>query len=150
MAGVFLPVAVEWVVREPRYHTPLDTRQKIISADDAIRAIGRPARLKLIIGYFDPMHTAHARRLAELRRDGETMAIAIGDPASPILPRRARAELVAALRVVDYVISVDDNAIAALVESLQPQEVIREDAADEQRTRALIEHVRRRHSASQE
>nr|WP_321477782.1 hypothetical protein [uncultured Paludibaculum sp.] len=62
-----------------------------------------PPGIRIVSGYFDPLLAAHAEWLADARGTGK-LAVIVKDPAMPILPSRARAELVAALRVVDYVV----------------------------------------------
>jgi len=63
------------------------------------------------------------------------------------MSQRARAEMAAALRVIDYVVAADMGDAAALVAALGPAEVVRLEAADRRRNRELIEHVHRRNSA---
>jgi glycerol-3-phosphate cytidylyltransferase-like family protein len=63
-----------------------------------------------------------------------------------VLSQHARCELVAALRVVDYVVSADDAAVDRWIDTLKPVEVVRLEAADARRARQLIEHVQRRQS----
>lgn len=53
-----------------------------------------------MLGYFDPLTAEIAARLATL---GSQLTVAILDPPDPLLPARARAELVAALRCVQQV-----------------------------------------------
>jgi glycerol-3-phosphate cytidylyltransferase-like family protein len=77
----------------------LDTRQKIVDGAMVPRAEGL-----FVSGYFDPLLAAHAKRLRELREGHGGLAVIILDPERPILPARARAELVAALECVDYVV----------------------------------------------
>jgi hypothetical protein len=79
----------------------LDTRTKIVPAADAARIAESGATV--VSGYFDPLVAAHAERLRELKRDGSPLLVILADPESPILPLRARAELVAGLKAVDYV-----------------------------------------------
>ena len=57
----------------------------------------------MVSGYFDPLVASHAQRLAELKQDGAPLLVLISTPQDPILPARARAELVASLGVVDHV-----------------------------------------------
>ena len=66
-----------------------------------LRQQGR--RLKVVTGCFDPLIAAHARRLKALQDGGAALMIVVADPPRPILPARARAELVAGLSVVDFV-----------------------------------------------
>jgi hypothetical protein len=79
----------------------LDTRTKIISRQEFPSQAG-PGTL-LVTGYFDPILARDAQQLAELRRGHARLAVAILDPNEPILPARARAELVAGLSHVDLV-----------------------------------------------
>jgi cytidyltransferase-like protein len=110
----------------------LDTRSKIVDAvpEDA-------AHYKVIVGHFDPLHAGHTRRLRELCGNGERIVVAIEDPPEPILPARARAELVAALDCVAYVL-VSPSRI--------PPNVIDERQPDAQRARVFAQHVLARHN----
>ena len=121
----------------------MDTRDKIITAPQAVeialRLRERGKSVKVVTGCFDPVLAGHARRLEELRGDAETLVVLVTEPPRPILPARARAELVAALAVVDYVILSEEGKPAGLGVQL--------DAADAEFTRDLIQHVRNRHSA---
>jgi bifunctional ADP-heptose synthase (sugar kinase/adenylyltransferase) len=120
----------------------VDTRTKILSPDslDAVRSATR--RMKVVIGYFDPLLAAHARRLAELREPDQALVVIVRDLEGSLLPLRARAELVAALGVVDWVIPAGDPE--AVIEALAPEEVVREEQADLERRQELIRHVRAR------
>jgi hypothetical protein len=72
---------------------------------------------------------------------------AVIDPPDPLLAARARAELAAALRAVDYVILLGPADLDGAVRELRPDEVIRAEASDRERARELIEHVHRRNGA---
>ena len=81
----------------------MDTRSKIIDTKEVLKRVnGKPIRW--VSGYFDPLLAEHARRLGQMQTPGTTLAVIIEDPPRPLLSRRARAELVAALAVVDYVV----------------------------------------------
>jgi glycerol-3-phosphate cytidylyltransferase-like family protein len=97
----------------------LDTRQKILDGDAVV-----------VTGYFDPLTAEHAARLQELKQPGRPLVVVITSPPHAILPARARAELVAGLAAVDRV--------------LIAEEVVREEAADFDRTEALVRHIRER------
>lgn len=86
---------------------PVDTRTKIVPVAEARRIAEHGAMV--VSGYFDPLLAAHARRLAELKLHGSTLLVLIADPKNPILPARARAELVAGLAIVDYVAESSDG-----------------------------------------
>jgi bifunctional ADP-heptose synthase (sugar kinase/adenylyltransferase) len=77
----------------------LDTRNKIILRQDI-----PPGQYRYVSGWFDPLVAAHLRRLLVLRESGPRLVVVIHDPDRPILPARARAELLAALDCVDYVV----------------------------------------------
>jgi bifunctional ADP-heptose synthase (sugar kinase/adenylyltransferase) len=52
----------------------------------------------------------HVRRLAKVREPGRLLVVEVTNPAQPLLAQRARAELVAALAMVDYVVLGDGGA----------------------------------------
>ena len=79
----------------------MDTRTKIVDAAQAARIA--QAGATVVSGYFDPMVSSHAERLAALKRPGEPLLVLIATPPDPILPAPARAQLVAGMSVVDYV-----------------------------------------------
>lgn len=128
----------------------MDTREKILAPVQALelahnlRRIG--SRIRVVTGYFDVLLADHVRRLKQLMEHGrpEVLFVVLSTPAEPILPLRARAELVAALSVVDYVIPVATGTLEALLTGLSPDEVLRAEANDERRTQELIEYVHRR------
>ena len=83
--------------------TVLDTRSKIVDTEEVLRRVnGRP--IQWVSGYFDPLLAEHARRLRQMRTPGTALAVVIENPPHPLLAQRARAELVAALAAVDYVV----------------------------------------------
>jgi hypothetical protein len=114
----------------------LDTRTKILDSA-AARKIAE-AGATVVSGYFDPLVSSHAKRLADLKPEGAKMLVVIATPENAILPARARAELVASLASVDYV----TEACA----DLTPQ--VRLEHEDEARLDALIEHVHMRQRAA--
>jgi bifunctional ADP-heptose synthase (sugar kinase/adenylyltransferase) len=129
----------------------VDTRSKIVTPEAAMEAARRAREqgkpVAVVTGYFDPLTAAHARRLEEIEagaRHGALIAV-VGEPVQPVLPARARAELVAALRAVDYVVISEEPAPPEWIERLAPDAVFREEAADEVRTGDLIQHVQSRH-----
>jgi rfaE bifunctional protein nucleotidyltransferase chain/domain len=80
-------------------------------------------------GCFDVLHVGHIRYLAGARQQADRLIVAINDDASvrrlkgagrPTLSAEARAELVAALRAVDYVVVFADDTVERLLERLRP------------------------------
>ncbi len=122
----------------------MDTREKIIAPDAPIR---REGKLCVVVGHFDPVFAPHVRRLRELATACDTLVVIVTNPNEPLLQNRARAELAAALQVVDYVIPAQDNAVEDILAHLRPDCVIHEQEADSQRAAALAAHVRERQNA---
>ena len=114
----------------------MDTRTKIVGSEEAARLAAEGA--VVVKGYFDPLVAASASRLRELKGTGRKLIVMIADPPDPILPTRARAELVAALAAVDYVVE-SDKGLTATVD-------LRDEHA--QAFEELVEHVHRRRGAA--
>jgi len=86
-------------------------------------------RVAFANGCFDLLHAGHVRYLDGARAEGDRLVVAINDdesvrqlkgPGRPILPAEARAELVAALRVVDYVVIFPETTVERLLLLLRP------------------------------
>ena len=103
--------------------------------------------LRLAVGYFDPVLAGHARRLKDAREGAAALAVIIADPPRPILPARARAELVAAMDAADCVVLPGDEPLEGLVAGMDGAEVLRGEAADLELTGKLIQHVHTRQRA---
>jgi len=130
---------------------PMDTRTKILGWPEAEQVLGRrrdDAPLTVVTGYFDPLLAGHARRLAEIARTGNTVAVVLASPPRPLLAAPARAELVAALAAVRYVILPPDEGAEAVLQALHADRVVREESSDARRAGDLIRYVRERHAAS--
>lgn len=108
-----------------------------MSRADAERLAGP---VTLITGYFDVLGIEHMRELAGTRRP--LLAAVLRHPAE-LFEARARAELVAALRVIDYVVTADHEELDELIERLHPAAVLRLEAADLGRARRLKEDAER-------
>ncbi len=109
----------------------MDTRTKIVSFADAIAAVeGKPVRW--VTGHFDPLLVEHARRLREFIAPGQMLIVVVANPENPLLPQRARAELVAALAGVDYVVLKEGAGVS-------------DEPEDMQITSEFVRHVLERH-----
>ena len=87
------------------------------------------SRVVFANGCFDTLHVGHVRYLEEARREGDVLVVAVNDDASvrklkgagrPVLNELARADLVAALRAVDYVVLFHEPTVEPLLELLRP------------------------------
>jgi glycerol-3-phosphate cytidylyltransferase-like family protein len=125
---------------------PVDTRSKILTAD-AARRISAP--VTVVTGFFDVLRAEHARELRQAREKGcgHALLVVVLPLAGALLGQRARAEMAAGLRVVDYVVAADQADAAALIDSLKPAHLARLEEADARRARQLIEHVQHRQTA---
>jgi rfaE bifunctional protein nucleotidyltransferase chain/domain len=94
-------------------------------ADDRARGL----TLSFANGAFDLLHVGHVRYLEAARREGDRLIVAVNDDQSirglkgagrPIMPAVDRAELVAALRAVDYVVIFSEPTVATLLTLLEP------------------------------
>lgn len=80
-------------------------------------------------GVFDLLHVGHVRYLEGASREADVLVVAVNDDATvraskgpdrPVLPAVDRAELVAALRVVDAVVIFPEPTVTPLLELLRP------------------------------
>ena len=118
----------------------MDTRTKIVDAERA------PRGCTVVTGTFDVILAADARELSEIRgrHPEDALCVVVLPLSGELLPQRARAELAAALRMVDYVVIGDDPAPDALLAALKPARIVRLEGAHELRKRQLTEHVQSR------
>jgi rfaE bifunctional protein nucleotidyltransferase chain/domain len=80
-------------------------------------------------GVFDLLHVGHVRYLQAAAEQGDRLIVAINDddsvralkgPTRPILTAADRAELIAAVRGVDYVLIFSGSTVDPLLQVLQP------------------------------
>jgi len=100
---------------------------ELVEAVARDRAAGRT--LAFANGCFDLLHVGHVRYLRGAAAEGDRLIVAVNDDASvaalkgegrPVQPAADRAELVAALRGVDYVVVFDDLTVERLLRLLKP------------------------------
>ena len=103
------------------------TREELVARARLERAAGRT--LAFANGAFDLLHVGHVRYLQAAAREADVLIVAVNDDASvrglkgegrPIITDRDRAELVAALRCVDYVVIFPEPTVGPLLEALRP------------------------------
>lgn len=113
-------------------------KAKILSADqmrevrEHLRESG--ARLVFTNGVFDLLHVGHMRYLAQARALGDALVVAINSdrcvrelkgPDRPVFDQDERAEILAALRHVDYVVIFDDISPRRLIGELLPDVLVK-------------------------
>jgi rfaE bifunctional protein nucleotidyltransferase chain/domain len=103
------------------------TRETIAACIARERARGRT--IAMANGCFDLLHVGHVRYLEAAAREADVLVVAVNDDGSvrhlkgdgrPLLGAADRAELVAALDAVDYVIVFSEPTVAPLLEALRP------------------------------
>ena len=108
-------------------------RNKVVSRNQLAervreeRAAGRT--IAFANGCFDILHVGHIRYLESAAREADVLVVALNDDESvrqlkgdgrPILGANDRAELVAALRCVDYVVIFSETTVGPLLTALRP------------------------------
>ena len=105
---------------------------KLLSVRQGLRAGGK--RLVFTNGVFDLLHVGHVRYLAEARTLGDALVVAINSDRTvrelkgegrPLINENERAEILAALRQVDYVTIFDDVSPRELIARLLPDVLVK-------------------------
>ena len=101
-----------------------DRAAELLAAD---RAAGRT--VAVANGCFDLLHVGHVRYLRGGAAEADRLLVAVNADRSvaalkgsgrPLQAAADRAEIVAALEMVDYVVVFEENTVAALLERLRP------------------------------
>jgi D-beta-D-heptose 7-phosphate kinase/D-beta-D-heptose 1-phosphate adenosyltransferase len=109
------------------------TRDEAVAYAAGVRAKGRV--LVFTNGVFDLLHPGHVRYLTAARQHGDALIVAINSDASvrrlskgpdrPLNPEIERAEVLAALAVVDAVVIFDEDTPLEIVTALQPDVLVK-------------------------
>jgi D-glycero-beta-D-manno-heptose 1-phosphate adenylyltransferase len=106
--------------------------EKIVTRDQLLELVAADRRAGLTLafanGCFDLLHVGHIRYLQAASVEADRLIVAVNDdttaatkgPGRPILTASERAELVAALRGVDYVTIFPEPTVGPLLELLRP------------------------------
>ena len=102
------------------------TRERLAEIVRVARHAGRT--IALANGCFDLLHAGHIRYLQAAAAEADCLVVGVNDdavaatkgPGRPILKAADRAELVAALRGVDYVTVFPEPTVTPLLELLKP------------------------------
>ena len=97
------------------------TRDELVNLVAADRRAGRT--IAFANGCFDLLHVGHVRYLQAAAAEADRLIVAVNDdegasrkgPGRPILKAADRAEMVAALRGVDYVVVFPEPTVAPLL-----------------------------------
>lgn len=114
-------------------HEKVIERDNLIPLVSAHRAQGH--RIVFTNGCFDLMHVGHTRYLQSARKLGDLLIVGVNTDRSvrtlnkaldrPIIHEQERAEVVAALGCVDYVVLFDESDPGRLIEDLLPDVLVK-------------------------
>jgi len=91
-------------------------------------------RLVFTNGCFDLMHPGHVRLLSRARRLGDALAVALNSdksvrrlkgPQRPILKQKERAEILAALECVDFVVIFPEPTPQQIIRAVKPKVLVK-------------------------
>ena len=112
--------------------------RRVFSTAEAVawrEELGRQGkRVVFTNGVFDILHPGHVRYLAEARRHGDALIVAVNSdrsvraikgPERPIHPEAERAELITALAVVDAAVVFDEDTPHHIISVIQPDVLVK-------------------------
>ena len=106
--------------------------EQMLRERERLRAAGK--RLVFTNGVFDLLHVGHVRYLEQARALGDALLVAINSdrtvrelkgPDRPVFDQAERAEILAALRCVDYVTVFDNISPRSLIRELLPDVLVK-------------------------
>ena len=113
--------------------------KELINRIDPFRRSGK--QVVFTNGCFDIMHAGHVRYLAAARSEGEILVVGINSDKSvksikgknrPIMPQDQRAEVLAGLWCVDYIVFFDEPDPLRLIQAIKPDVLVKgEDWAED-------------------
>jgi len=116
----------------------MESRRKIVDRNGlserlaALRA--QSARIVFTNGCFDLLHVGHVQYLYEARSAGDVLIVGVNSdesvrrlkgPTRPLVPEAERAEVVAALEMVDLVTIFHEDTPLELITLVQPQVLVK-------------------------
>jgi D-beta-D-heptose 7-phosphate kinase/D-beta-D-heptose 1-phosphate adenosyltransferase len=109
------------------------TREQLVEQLQALQARG--SRIVFTNGCFDLMHIGHTRYLQAAKALGDLLVIGVNSdesirsldkaPDRPIVPEAQRAEVLAALGCVDFVVVFSESDPKALITAVQPDVLVK-------------------------
>jgi D-glycero-beta-D-manno-heptose 1-phosphate adenylyltransferase len=114
-------------------HEKVISRRELVSALTTRRKRGQ--RVVFTNGCFDLMHVGHTRYLQAARDLGDLLVVGVNTDRSvrsldkgsdrPIVPEQQRAEVLAALACVDYVVLFDEADPGRLIAEIEPDVLVK-------------------------
>ena len=106
--------------------------EKLVPQLNTLRESGR--KIVFTNGCFDILHVGHVRYLSAARSEGDLLVIGLNSDVSvrsikggkrPIVTQDQRAEVLASLEFVDYVVFFDEPEPLLLIETLKPDVLVK-------------------------
>jgi D-beta-D-heptose 7-phosphate kinase/D-beta-D-heptose 1-phosphate adenosyltransferase len=107
-------------------------RDALMQELESRRRLGQ--RVAFTNGCFDVLHAGHVQYLRDARAQADLLVVGLNGDAGvralkgegrPVQPVEARAEVLAALQAVDYVVVFDEPTPLALIEALRPDVLVK-------------------------
>ena len=130
------------------WHSPAGQRScpmdQLLPTLQRLRLAGK--RIVMTNGCFDLLHPGHVASLQAARKQGDCLLVAVNSdrsvreikgPGRPVIDEQGRAEMLAALACVDYVVVFDEASVAGLVDRVQPDVLVK---ADQYTTEQVVGH----------
>jgi D-beta-D-heptose 7-phosphate kinase/D-beta-D-heptose 1-phosphate adenosyltransferase len=106
---------------------------RVVSQEELLQMTGRPRRgprrVVFTNGCFDLLHPGHIDMLEDARSRGDVLIVGVNSdrsvhnlkgPGRPVMPAEERAEILAALAAVDFVVIFDEDDPRQLITRLLP------------------------------
>jgi len=110
----------------------IKTRAQIAPLVKNLKAAGR--KIVFTNGCFDLFHHGHLKSLSKAASYGDVLVVGLNSdrsvrklkgPGRPVFPQRERAEMLAALQVVDYVVIFGEDTPAGLIAAVVPDVLVK-------------------------
>jgi len=107
-------------------------RENLMPILDGLRDKGK--KIVFTNGCFDLLHVGHLRYLEQARKEGDLLVLGLNSdrsvrelkgPTRPLLPQEERAEMMAALSMVDYIVIFDERTPLHLIKELRPDILVK-------------------------
>lgn len=113
-------------------HTKIKTRNALIPVIEQLQREGK--KIALTNGCFDILHVGHIHSFREAKKNSDILIVALNSDDSvralkgsekPFVPEGQRAEVLAALSDVDYVVTFNELDPLALITDLKPDVLVK-------------------------
>lgn len=111
---------------------------RIVSQEELIQRVGRQSRgsrrIVFTNGCYDLLHPGHVRLLEEARSLGDVLVVGLNSdssvrrvkgPSRPLMPENERAEVLAALASVDFVVIFEESTPREVISRLLPDVLVK-------------------------